>query len=82
MYAEVNEFLPALENEDLSLDLLKVTSSEQALDEGYSGSTYQVPRIVQYCLHDTSDDPSFLSIVSKHGIVSEYWTTLMSQYIP
>lgn len=70
-----------LKSEDLGFDLLKTTSFEQALEEGYSSDAYHFSKIARYCLHDASDDPFSLSIVGTHGLVSECWTALESAYV-
>lgn len=53
------------------LDLMNVTSSEQALEEGHSVDTYQFSKIARSYLPDASDETVVISIVKKHDIVSE-----------
>lgn len=82
MRAKGKSFIPSFETDGIRLYLSAITSSEEAEEEGFSVDAYHFSKAAQYCLYDSSNDPFFLSLVMKHGIVSESSRALQSEYIP
>lgn len=65
MYADVNGFLPTLDDDDFRFDLSIISSCEQHVEGGCAVDAYQSSEISRYCLHKAPDDHFYLPLAKK-----------------